>query len=181
MSSLNKVPENFILHDTGHRWHPRVLCDWTPWTCWHHHWTCRNTYYIFIPLYKLKSNDTTWHRAVSTLVRLSPLGLHLSAPSWCRMTHLLDGVHALQPTLLWWCDENLKQWFMKQIGHCFHKPFVTLTGCCWLSSRLRSWGLAPGFGRRSMPPGAWAWPCATWLGGAPVTDGCWLPAATALS
>lgn len=39
----------------------------------------------------------------ATLVRLPPLRLHLSAPSWCRMDHLLDGMHslhALHPTLL---------------------------------------------------------------------------------
>lgn len=50
-----------------------------------------------------------------------------------------------------------------------------LTGCCWLRRRLRSCGLAPGFERRSMGPWAWAWPLwATWLGGAPLTGGCWL-------
>lgn len=55
--------------------HPRILCDWTSWTCRHHH---------------------------LTLVRLPPLGLHLRASSWCLMTHLLYRVHALhtlQPTL----------------------------------------------------------------------------------
>lgn len=43
-----------------------------------------------------------WKLSV-TLVRLPPLSLHLSAPSWCWMDHLLDGMHslhALHPTLL---------------------------------------------------------------------------------
>lgn len=61
-------------------------------------------------------------------------------------------------------------------------PFVFLTGCCWLRRRLRSCGLAPGFESLSIGPwGGACPPCATWLGGAPLTGGCWFAGTAALS
>lgn len=58
--------------------------------------------------------------------------------------------------------------------HLLQSISCTLTGCCWLRRRLRSCGLAPGFGRRSIGPWGGACPLwATWLGGAPLTGGCW--------
>lgn len=59
--------------------------------------------------------------------------------------------------------------------------WCTLTGCCWLRRRLRSCGLAPGFVRRRMGPWGGACPLVgTWLGGAPLTGGCWLVGPAAL-